>query len=81
MDRIRYAAPNRLLVRVIYHGVNRVVEPYSLRLRNTGNLLLYVFEVERGGGPGEGIKSFRVPEIGAVLVTARPFHPRHVVEL
>lgn len=81
MDRIRYAARNRLLAQVSYHGVNRVVEPYSLRMPRTGNLLLYVYEVQRGAGAGQGIKSFKVVEIGNVNVTERPFHARYVVEL
>jgi hypothetical protein len=81
MDRIRYAGRNRLLARVSYHGVSRLVEPYSLRLPNTGNLLLYVFEVERGGTAGGGIKAFKVPEMGDVAVTEQPFRPRYAVEL
>ncbi len=81
MDRIRYAARNRLLARVRYHGVTRLVEPYSLRMPKTGNLLLYVFETQRGLGPGEGIKAFKVAEIGDVDVTSQAFHPRYLVEL
>jgi predicted nucleotidyltransferase component of viral defense system len=81
MDRIRYAARNRLLARVRYHGVTRLVEPYSLRMPKTGNLLLYVFETQRGLGPGEGIKAFKVAEIGEVDVTSQAFHPRYLVEL
>lgn len=59
MDRIRYSARNRLLTRVDYHGVSRLVEPYSLRLPGTGNLLLYVYEVQRGAGAGGGIRHSR----------------------
>lgn len=81
MDRVRYAARNRLLARVAYHGVPRLVEPYSLRMPKTGNLLLYVFEVERGFDPGEGIKAFKVAELGDVQVTDVPFQPRFLVEL
>lgn len=81
MDRVRYAARNRLLARVAYHGVTRLVEPYSLRMPGTGNLLLYVFELERGFGPGEGIKAFKVAELGDVQVTDRPFQPQYLVEL
>jgi hypothetical protein len=81
MDRLRYAARNRLLARVDYHGVPRVVEPYSLRMPKTGNLLLYLFERERGGGPGSGIKAFKVAELGEVTVTDNPFQPRYLVEL
>jgi hypothetical protein len=81
LDRIRYAARNRLLARVNYHGVTRVVEPYSLRMPKTGNLLLYVYEVQRGGAMGQGIKAFKVAELGEVVVIDRSFHPRYVVEL
>ena len=81
MDRVRYAARNRLLARVTCHEVTRLVEPYSLRMPKTGNLLLYVFEVERGLGPGEGVKAFKVAELGDVQVTERSFQPRFLVEL
>lgn len=81
MDRIRYGARNRLLVRIDYHGVPRLVEPYSLRVPRTGNLLLYVHEVQRAGGPGGGIKAFKVAEIGRVEITAQPFQPRYLIEL
>ena len=81
MDRVRYAARNRLLARVTYHGVSRLVEPYSLRMPKTGNLLLYVYEVQRRLGPGEGIKAYKVAELGKVEVTDGPFQPQYLVEL
>ncbi|HEY4320919.1 MAG TPA: nucleotidyl transferase AbiEii/AbiGii toxin family protein [Gemmatimonadales bacterium] len=81
MDQLRYAARNRLLAQISYHGVSRLVEPYSLRVPGTGNLLLYGFEVQRGIGVGGGIKAFKVAELGDVQVTDRPFHARYVVEL
>ena len=81
MDQIRYAARNRLLAQVNYHGVSRLVEPYSLRRPGTGNLLLYVYEIERGGRAGEGIKAFMVAELGNTVVTEKPFRPRYLVEL
>lgn len=81
MDRVRYAARNRLLARVTYHGVPRLIEPYSLRVPRTGNLLLYVHEVQRGGAPGGGVKAFKVSELGEVQVTDQPFRARYLVEL
>jgi predicted nucleotidyltransferase component of viral defense system len=81
MERLRFAARNRLLARVRYQDVERLVEPYSLRMPQTGNLLLYVFEVQRGRGPGGGIKAFKVSEIGQVDVTGQPFQARYAVEL
>lgn len=81
MDRLRFAARNRLLAHVSYHGVQRVVEPYSLRMPKTGNLLLYVHEVARGSGPGEGTKAYKVAEIAGVELTDQPFQARYLVEL
>lgn len=81
MDRIRFAARNRLLASAEYQGVTRLVEPYSLRVPGTGNLLLYVFEVQRGGSPSGSIKAFKVAELGNVQVTERPFQARYLVEL
>jgi hypothetical protein len=81
MDRIRYAARNRLLVRVTYHGVMRIVEPYSVRQPRTGNLLLYVHEVQRGTGAGGGIKAFKLNEIASAEVTNAAFTPQYLIEL
>jgi len=81
MGLIRFAARNRLLAEIRYHGVSQVVEPYSLRMPATGNLLLYVFEVRRGSGTGEGIKAYKLAELEQVTVTDQPFRPRYRVEL
>lgn len=81
MDRVRYAARNRLLIGMTYHGVARLVEPYSLRMPSTGNLLLYVYEVQRGASIGGGLKTFKVEELGEVYLTDRAFQPRYLVEL
>ncbi len=81
MERVRFAARNRLLVRVVYDGVPRLVEPYSLRMPGTGNLLLYVHEVRRGDLPGGGTKAFMVAKLDEVMPTAQSFQPRYLVEL
>lgn len=81
MERIRYAARNRLCARVVYHGVPRTVEPYSLRYPKTGNTLLYVFEQLRGNSRSMSIKAFKVDEIESASVTDLSFSPRYVVEL
>ena len=82
LDNIRYAARNRLCAEIRYQGVTRLVEPYSLRIKGTGNLLLYVHEILRGGVPsGTLIKAYKVAEIEAAHITERSFQPRFVVEL
>ena len=81
MNDVVYAARNRLCVEVMYGGVRRLVEPYSLRRPKTGNLLLYVHEVRRGNAPGEGIKALKVSDIGSTAVSGESFTPRFAVEL
>ena len=78
---VRYAARNRLCAEVRYHGAVRLVEPYSLRIPGTGNLLLYVFELRRNGAPTMGIKAYKVAEIQAAQVTGQAFSPRFAIEL
>ncbi len=81
LNQIRFAARNQMCVALTYGGVTRVVEPYSLRIPKTGNLLLYAYELLRGNAPGGGIKAFKVVEIQQVQVTNRAFSPRYQVEL
>jgi predicted nucleotidyltransferase component of viral defense system len=81
LDIIRFAARNRLKVAITYKGIRRVVEPYSLRRLRTGNTLLYVYELERGSGPGGGIKAFNVALLGDAEALSETFHARYVVEL
>jgi len=81
MERVRFAARNRLLVQVMYKGVPRLVEPYSLRMPSTGKLLLYVHEVQRGYQSTGQIKAFKVAELGQVNVTDQAFFARYRVEL
>ena len=81
LDNIRYAARNRLCVEITYHGITRLVEPYSLRQPRTGDVLLYIYELKRGSGPGAGIKAYKIQEIENATVTHQGFSPRYVVEL
>jgi predicted nucleotidyltransferase component of viral defense system len=81
MNRIRYAARNHLCAHVVYHGVRRVVEPYSLRYAKTGNTLLYVYERQRSGAPSGGIKAFKVDEVESATVSSQAFTPQYFVEL
>ena len=81
LDKIRYAARNRLCAEIQYDGVPRIAEPYSLRVRGTGNLLLYVHEISRGGFRTETTKAYMVAQIQGARITEREFHPRYAVEL
>ena len=81
LDSIRYAARNRLCVEIYYHGGSRLMEPYSLRMPKTGNLLLYAFELSKGGIPTQAIKAYKVAEIQASKATETAFRPRFMIEL
>lgn len=81
LDRIRFAARNRLCARVAYQGVLRLVEPYSLRQAAAGPLLLYIHELDRGGLPTNAIEAFKVAEIQDAKITDQVFRPRFRVEL
>jgi predicted nucleotidyltransferase component of viral defense system len=79
LETIRYAGANRMKVEVDYRAEQgrsgpRVVEPYSLRRTNDGNLILFVVN-DRGQ-----LRSYRVDRIAGVRPTAMPFAPRFLVE-
>lgn len=81
LDRIRYAARNRLCVEITYDKATRLVEPYSLRQAKTGNLLLYAYELKKENRRIESIKAYKIHEIENAHVTQQAFSPRHIVEL
>jgi predicted nucleotidyltransferase component of viral defense system len=76
LELVRFAAANRLKVAFTYNGRPRIAEPYSLRRKSTGNLLLYAWE------DGEThIKAFKTAEMYDIRPTDQPFVPRFRVEL
>jgi hypothetical protein len=81
IDRIRFAARNRLLVEVTYDGVTRVVEPYSMWIKGTRNRLLYMWEITRGNSKTEQIKAYRIDKIQSARILQQSFTPRYAVEL
>lgn len=79
LETIRYAGANRLKVELDYRPEQgrsgpRVVEPYSLRRTQDGNLILFVVN-DQGA-----LRSYRVDRIAGVRPTDKPFKPRFVVE-
>jgi len=73
---IRFAAANRLCVDLFYQGSRRIIEPYSLRRSQEGNLLLFAIR-----HPTDEIRCYRVDRIQGAEVTREVFTPRYVVEL
>ncbi len=80
LEKVQYAARNRLCVIITYDNVKRLVEPYSLRIKSTGNLLLYVYEQLRSGYPSDQLKGFILSKIQNVELTSNIFRPKWVVE-
>ena len=76
LEAIRYAGANRLCVDLRYQGSDRLIEPYSLRRSQEGNLLLYAVKQQTGE-----LRSYRVDRIQGATVTETPFLPRYTIEL
>ena len=75
LEIIRFAAANHLCVNLTYQGTQRLIEPYSLRRTQEGNLLLHAVR-HRSGEP----RSYRVDRIQGAEVTQEPFVPRYAIE-
>ncbi len=73
------------LLRVVYDGYERVVEPYSLtfKRRKDGVASEYFYVWDRSGGSSGsvGIKSFFANKLGAVSIMDETFEPRFPIEL
>ena len=75
VELIRFAGRNRLCIDLDYGGRTRLVEPYSFRQSQPGDLLFFGWNV-----PDGEIRSYRADRIAGVRVTNRPFAPRFAVE-
>lgn len=75
IEPIRYAAVNRLLVNLGYGFKTRLVEPYSLRRTQAGDLLFYAVKVSP-----RVIRGYRADRIQSIEVTKQPFKPVFPVE-
>jgi len=76
LEIIRFAASNRLCVALDYQGSTRLIEPYSLRRTQEGNVILHAHSVERNEH-----RSYRVDRIQGARVTDKTFTPRFEIEL
>jgi hypothetical protein len=76
LERIRFAAANRLCVNLHYQNKYRLIEPYSLRRTQEGDILLYALRHETNEW-----RAYRADRIQGAEVTQTPFVPKHAVEL
>lgn len=80
LERVRFAAVNRLCVELDYRKESGqrstyVIEPYSLRTTREGNMLLYGVKL-----PTAEIRCFRTDRIIGATVTRQPFTPRYSID-
>jgi len=72
-------------LRVVYHGVEREVEPYSLKYKirkdGVGQEYLYVWDQTGGRSSPPGLKTFLHTGIKSIENTDNQFEPRFEVEL
>ena len=76
LEIIRFAASNRLCVELEYQGSTRLIEPYSLRRSQEGNVILHAHNVDK-----DEHRSYRVDRIQGARVTGKTFTPRFEIEL
>ncbi len=76
LEKIRFAAANRLCVNLLYKGTTRLIEPYSLRRTRDGNLLLFAVKHQ-----SREDRSYRVDRIQGAEISNTPFSPKYSIEL
>lgn len=82
LDRIRFAAVNRLCVELDYRKENGerkhyLIEPYSLRRTQAGHVILYAVKLPAESGV---VQSFRGDRMLSSKVSERAFTPRYEID-
>lgn len=76
IEAIRFAASNRLCVRLGYGGSMRLIEPYALKQTQEENIILVARKVETGEP-----RSYRIDRIESAEVTQQSFTPVYAIEI
>jgi len=76
LEIIRFAAANRLCIDLEYDNKHRLIEPYSLKKTQDGNILLHAIRHE-----DDQPRSYRVDRIQGATATDISFIPRYAIEL
>ena len=73
------------LLRLVYDGYERLVEPYSLTFKRrkdgVGREYFYAWDRSGGNSGQVGIKSFLAEKVQSVSLTEETFEPRYPIEL
>ncbi len=76
LDRIRFAAANRLVVNLGYNGSTREIEPYSLARSSDGHLLLRTVR-----SSNREARTYRWDRIQSITVIEKTFAPQFEIEI
>lgn len=76
LEKIRFAAANRLCLDLAYEGKHRVIEPYAVKRTIGGDLFLQAVRHESGEP-----KSYSFGKIQGIKVTDTPFVPKGPIEM
>jgi len=76
LQRIQFAAANRVCVSLNYHGKLRIIEPLSFRRSSEGNRLFYGYERE-----ASHVKAYSLHKIESVEVTNLNYVEKYPVEI
>lgn len=76
LQRIQFAAANRVCIELGYHAKTRTVEPLSFRQSKNGNRLFYGYERDAGHP-----KAYSLSKIQSVEVTNEPYVEKYPVEI
>lgn len=80
LESVRFAAVNHLCVELGYRKengerTNPIIEPYSLRETQDGNLIVYGVKTQTGE-----VRAYRVDRVESIKVTTKVFKPRYRIE-
>lgn len=76
LQKIQFAAANRVCVELTYHNKSRIVEPLSFRRTREGNRLFYGFERDSNQS-----KAYSLNKIEDVKVTNSPYTEKYPIEI
>lgn len=79
------AGAERKLMKLTYHGVERIVEPYSLAYKQAAGKsareYFYAYDTTGGRSSGPGIKAFLNTDVQSLSLMDDKFEPRYEIEL
>lgn len=82
---IMQAGHDMTKLRISYHGMERIVEPYSLKFKQRRDGIsreyLYVYDTTGGRSSGPGLKSLVADGFDSISNTDLQFEPKYEVEL